>query len=309
MVLYIFTGACFKKEHIDKYLNVFLWFVVLNLGYMASQLSGWDFIFKMRMSTIQNGWEAPIESNDPCGFMAFRSAAGMLMAMAIPVIMTRPWKLALPLGILMLFPIALSSASIAVIAGIFAILFCMYQKRYFVRKWNNIIIASLALALLVGGAGYATKKDDALKSFGDRACQWKLVLRDSMVHPIAGWGMDSFRNTTKEKKWQYAQHYEVLTGKKGFSVDYWDNPHNLFVSLAFEWGWIGVFLVIGYFVDLTRRFRLSYSSSNTTALYGVLMVTLILSISHFPVFLARFMCFIIPMAAMLEITMRTEDGI
>lgn len=301
-VLYFFSLGCFKKEDIYKYLNVFIWFVVLNLWYIVPQTLGYDPIYQMTMWT-QNGFEGFQESNDPVGFMAFRSAMGMLMAMAIPVVMTRTWKLAKLCGFLLIIPIFVSSASIAIIASGFAILFVLWHSKFGkMRKFKTLIITLLALAFLVGGCLYATKRDDALRSFGERADQWKLVMRDAMIHPIAGWGMDSFRNITEEKKWHYAKCLNQIQGKDNqFATDIWDNPHNMLVSLFFEGGIIWVIMFLGYFIDITRRFLRSYRMPNTVALYGVMIVAFVLSLSHFPLFLARFMCFLIPMAAMLEI--------
>lgn len=308
-VLYMFSLTCFKREDIDKYLNVFMWFVAGNMLYTVLQVCRWDFLFQMIIMTKQNGFEGLTESNDPVGFMAFSSAMGMLMALATPIIMTRSWKLAIPLGILMIVPIYLSSASIAVIAWIFSVIFCLCYKRfpYKIKKFKTAIIIGISLAFLLGGILYATKKDDALASFGARANQWKLVLRDAVIHPVAGWGMDSFRNITPEKKWHYAQNLTKLTNNPNYGVEIWDNPHNAFVSFAFEWGFTGVVIVLGYLGAMIVSFRRSRKLPNTIALFGVCMVTVILSISHFPLFLARFMCFIVPMAAMLEVTMRNDD--
>ena len=302
-VLYFFSLGCLKKDVISKYLNVFLWFVVLNLGYTVFQTLGYDPIFQM-MQWGPEGMMGFMESNDPVGFMSFRSAMGMLMAIAIPVVMTRGWKLSVPLGFALMFPVAMSSATIAVMAGAFGILFSLWHIRFGkFKKWKKLIISLLAVAFLLGGAGYAVYKDDALKSFGQRASQWKLVIRDAVVHPISGWGMDSFRNLTNEKKWQYVKNMQKVDTAEKYTADVWDNPHNLVVSLLFEWGIFGVILVAGYFVNMTARFRRSERLPNTVALYGVCMVSLILSMSHFPIFLARFMCFLVPMAAMFENSM------
>jgi len=302
-VLYIFSMISFKKEHIDKYLTVFLWFVAANIGFSVIQTLGGDWIYKMAMFTKENGFEGTIDSNDPCGFMMFRSAYGMLAAMAMPVIMTRRWKTSLWLGLAMFVPIYISSSSVAVLAGIVAFLFSLWHAPYLlgrVSRYKRLVVVGMAVVLLVGGLWYAAIRDDHVTSFNARVNQWKLVLGDTVTHPLVGWGLDSYRVVTKDKTWLYAKD-PYMTKDNKLSADIWDNPHNAFVSFVFEWGYIGLFFVVGYIASVFKRFKKANPTSNAIALFGVFLVTVILSLAHFPLFLARMMCMIVPMMALFEI--------
>lgn len=296
-LLYLMTKLFFRREHVDGYLKVFLTFVGINLLFSVCQMFNWDFIFR----------GVNVEATEPCGFMAFRSAWGMLSALAIPVILTRPYKLALPMALGMFVPIYISDSSIAVIGGLAGFAVTLYYSRRYWKnwyKWRRQITACVALVALILGGMYVTKKDNFQSSFKTRAGLWKVCMGDSVLHPITGWGLDSFRNVTKDKAFNYVMNLKHREGQS-YDVDIWDNPHNLYVSLALEWGWVGLGIAIGYIVFIFKRFMRSEKLPNTVALFGVCLVTMILSIAHFPMFLARFTAFLIPMFAMYETI--TED--
>lgn len=308
-VLYLFSRMVFKES--EKYLNVFMWFVVANLWLSVCQVFNLDFIYRTVNYTKESGFVGFTENNQTIGLMGFQSAFGMLCAMAIPVIMTRPWRLAFLLGVGMFIPIYLSSSSISVAAGMAAFIFSIWNNPQVLGKFSKYkkrIIAGILALFILGGIGYAKFKDDNISSYDARLQQWKLVLQDCQTHPIVGWGLDSFRNVDAEKTWQYARGATKLGDGSGYSADIWDNPHNIWVSLQFEWGFFGVILVLGYLVDLTRRYLKSWRLPDQTAIFGLMVSVMILGTAHFPMFLARFMVFIIPMAAILENSFERQNA-
>jgi len=131
---------------------------------------------------------------------------------------------------------------------------------------------------------------------------WKKAMSDALIHPVKSWGLDSFRNQTKMKKHIYVMN--VTKNKEGqiIHADIWDNPHNLYVSLLFEWGIISLFILGGLLRYYAIRFNRCVKSPNVVGLAGFLIVLLIVSIGQFPLFLARLACFIVPAAALFEIT-------
>jgi hypothetical protein len=297
-MLYIYTRNYMKREHIDGYLKAFVWFIALNLSYAVFQMWNMDFIFSNAHNSIR-GFEGWFENTEPSGFMAYRAALGALCAIATPILMTRRMKSGIALGFLMLLACLVCESSITVIACIVGIIYSLtYTYWRYLRVWKKRILVSMSVVMLLGAAFYARFIDNPLSSYEVRIDQWKLVMKDTMVRPVVGWGMDSFRNLTEQKKHLYAKN--VQTVDKNVSGDQWDNPHNVVVSLAFEWGYVGLILVGLYLRSLIVRFRKSVKTGNTVALFGVILMTLIISLAQFPMFLARFMCFVIPIAGMLE---------
>ncbi len=134
---------------------------------------------------------------------------------------------------------------------------------------------------------------------GDRPKQWKVVMRDVVKHPIVGYGLDSFRHPVPTKPARYASHFGKLENG-GMHITFWDNPHNLLISLAFEFGVIAWFLLGGYLRDCCIAFKRSIKSPNVLATSGFILVFFLLSMSHFPMWLAALAIFIIPMFALAE---------
>lgn len=287
-VLYYLTKLSYKKEHINYYINAVLWMVVVNLGYSIFQILGKDFIYA-----------------DMCGVKGFMGAEayyGVLIALAIPLVATRRWKLAIPLSLALFYPLCMSRSSTNVLMGGIGFLFALWFKirnSYYVYRFRNVIIA-LSIVGVVAGTGLYIRKVD--KPDIARFDVWYLAMRDGMVHPVTGWGMDSFRQATKKKQHIYAIKTENKEGK--MHIDWWDNPHNLYVSLFFEWGILGWILLLGYLRQCAVWFIRAEKDANTVGIAGVGIVLLLVSFAHFPLFLGRFVVFLIPLGAMLEIQTR-----
>jgi len=160
------------------------------------------------------------------------------------------------------------------------------------------------MILLTAGTLYVVKVDMPMGMMPTRLGLWKLSLRDTMAHPITGWGLDSFRTRTEWKPHVYA--INATRVGDNVHVDLWDNPHSLYVSLPFEWGWISILLLIGYLRQLVIWFQKSEKEPNTIALMGFMVSLMIVNAAQFPMFLARSACYIVPMAAIYEIQTRSK---
>ena len=299
-ILYFITKISFKKEHINLFINAFLWFVVINIFYMAIQLSGYDFIFQQVVYPALD--KRIINNTIPSGFMGHISLMSILMAMTIPLLATRGSKLALTGAFGLFIPLYISYTSLSFLMGIIGLLFVLYYK--IPKRIWIIVVATLILA----GSLYFVFVD---RPNDRRLVQWNTLLKHCMIHPVTGWGLDSYRNISVRKNFNFLDHelnfVDVVNKTTGGMprdmrfIRYWDNPHNLYISLFFEFGIIGLFLLFGYLRQDAIRFKNAVKMPNVIGLAGFIIVLLGVSIGHFPIFLARFIIFIIPLVALFEV--------
>ncbi len=285
LMLYYIVKVVFRKQHINLFINTVLWFCVLNLGYGILQVTGWDFPFIAKNNT---------PNVVPFGFMANAGIAGILYAISIPLLATRTkWYY----GLLLFVPLFFARASASIIAACIGLLFVMFFK---MKRWafvGMIILGILCCAF------YCLKIDvkNGAPTIGtERYAVWKIALSDSMKHPITGYGLDSFRNVTKNKQFVYMDNPE-LTDKNKLIVTQWDNPHNLVVSFIYEWGYVGLILAGLYLLSLANKLRFAIKTPNLIGLSGAILAFLIISLFHFPLFLARTIVIIIPCFALMEL--------
>lgn len=297
-MLYLFTKTSFKKKHVDLYITAFLWFVFVNLAYSIVQVFGFDFIY------THTAWDGfifqPAESNRIAGFMGHESMIGTLLAFAIPILASRGSKTAWLGAILLFIPLYLCKTALCLVAGVIGLLYVMFFK---VKRqiWIGCIVIMMLFSVF-----YVSKVDP----FGtERFVHWHTVMKDAMKHPITGWGLDSFGNITKSKDFLYPQNkYSrpeyVYRGKKYNNITaimWWDNPHNLLISLFYEFGILGVFFVFMYFRKLALKFKSAIKSPNAIGLSGLALLFALISMGHFPMFLARLAPIIICSFALFEV--------
>lgn len=305
-ILYYCVKISFKKEHINLLFNAFLWLVVANLGLMFVQQCGLDFVFKVILRT-KEGIQGYIDIVEPCGFMALKAAMGMLMALAVPILLTR-WNKWSTIGTALLFvPIYISKSSICMGGAIIGVLFVLWYKDLsFKRLKSKWVWSILLIALIVVGLAYIVLIDAPMGTLPTRLTQWRITLKDCVIHPISGWGLDSFRNELPWKKFVYAMNMSQAPSG-AIHYDFWDNAHNLYIQVMYEWGLIGILILVGYLRGCFLKFNKAIKSSNTVALGGFLIVLLIINIAQFPLFLSRCACFIIPIMALFDTQMSTEE--
>jgi O-antigen ligase len=287
LLVYTLVKKLVSKEQVGFFIKVMLWLCVANLAMIILQLTGYDFIYKLLVDgQPTNG------NHEPAGLMGLKAMMGVLMACCVPLALTRRQIAIKILGILLFIPIFMSQSFIAIIAGMVGSLFVLYQKR---KKMTMILSVGLLVACMVGGFVINAKwKEKVDSSIGKRAQQWKESLSDCMKFPITGYGLDSFRNVNSKKEFVYVT---VSDDKK---ADTWDNPHNIIISLFFEWGLLGLIFFVGYIRKAVIDFNKSLKEPNTIALAGFAIVVLITSMVQFPLWFARTACFIVPMLALME---------
>ncbi len=288
MVYYMIKQSC-KKEHINFFINILFWLVFANLALMFLQITGNDFVFKLRIDKTM------VNNTDPAGFMGYKAAMATLMALALPLLYTRRNLLAKICAFGMLVPLYISRSSICVLAGGIVLLLCIWKD-------NRKLAILLSICVLITGGWYIKKIDNPETSMNMRVEQWKMTLHDATTHPLIGWGLDSYRNISKQKNFIYVQGQDgkkTVDGK--LKVDQWDNPHNLIVSLFYEWGLLGVVCLFGLMRKYALQWQRSVKTANLQGLGLFLIALFIISMAQFPLWLARTACFIIPLTALYEV--------
>lgn len=307
-ILYYITKLSFKKSDADFLITGLMWLVVLNVGYSVFQALGYDFIFsKIVLDEPVETYRKNVATH---GFMNADSITACLYAMSIPLFATRGTKLGWVAAVGMLFPLYLQKTALCFVIGMAGLIFVMFfrMKRIF---WVGIVSICLLL-----GSFYLNKVD----GFGnERFPQWYRSLKDCVIHPITGWGLDSYRNFTPTKPFRYMQARqtwatgtEIVFKNKVYQsperIFYWDNPHSLYISLVYEFGIVGLIIFIGYLRGLFLGFRYAPKHGNIIGLLGFILVFLGVSIAHFPIFLARVAVLIVPAFAMFEVLTEDKDG-
>jgi hypothetical protein len=262
VILYEVTYRIVNRDNIHYVFNAMLWLGAINLLYMMMQGLGLELLFAEQSSkgTYQS---------QMIGFMCLKSTMGIFFAMMMPFLAYKHPRLALTL----LIPIYLSESSIALAGGIAAYLWQIWH----VSKRSFTI---LLVILTLGGAAYAYN-DSHTGMFTDRVNMWRTSLRDAVKKPIIGWGADSFRCIQPDKQFMYWKNTRTLdtqrvdvrdtveyqhTGKydlakyssfmkEGDTLDPWDNPHNEYVQLFYEFGIAGVILLGLLIYDMRNKFK------------------------------------------------------
>jgi len=283
-LLYYLADQFLDPKDISTVFKVLIGIALLNLFWICLQLANMDVLYRS-VSTMER-------VTDPVGLMGIKVCVGMWFALMIPIVARyNIWATAI-----CFWPIYLSQSSNAMLAGMIGLLFHVWfhSKRAFYV---------LLVATVLAGSAY-TYQDSKANMMSNRVNLWLETTRDAMKHPLAGWGLDSFRNVSSVKDFLYFEnpitnqiergHYDKQNDRfilpfafveAGANVDPWDNPHNLFVSMLYEWGILSFVILAGIIFDIKRRF--TPSNPDNLAICGFLGVLLLLGIGQFPMFLAR----------------------
>mgnify|MGYP001587423732 CR=1 FL=1 len=310
-VLFSVSHSYFKKNESTPYLKILLWVGALNLFWMILQMNGIDPLYI-----------AQDASGIPQLTATYKDASGLFgikMANAIFICLLMPILASINLWIvpLLLVPLYYTRSSVACISILISMGFYIYHIH------RKLFIWFIGISL-VGGLAYAIYdfKDDP-STFKSRFPLWHAVTKYSLIRPILGYGPDSFRNYTKQKdflfysdydyntalltqrdeKTAYFKYYEMDNGKmhdkndrKSFdklTLNWWDNPHNEYFQMLFEYGFLGLFILGGFIRELTLRFKFAIKSKELIVLSSCLLVYAISGIGHFPIHLAR-LAFLFP---------------
>jgi O-antigen ligase len=185
-----------------------------------------------------------------------------------------------------------SKTSTAIAAAVIGLMFVLWFSMG-KKLWTGILVGLAVLATV-----YVVKVDVPMGMMDTRPRMWKTVMRDAVIRPITGWGLDSFRQFTAAKKTKYIDHYQQ-TGNVLYMCE-WDNAHNLLIQLFFEFGIVSWILLGGWLRDVGMRFRRSVKSRNAVGLAGFVIVFFVVSMAHFPIYLACMATIIVPMIALFE---------
>jgi O-antigen ligase len=88
--------------------------------------------------------------------------------------------------------------------------------------------------------------------------------------------------------------------------DYWDNPHNLYIQLFYEAGWIALAILGFVFYFLWQIFKFSKRQPITVASMSALIFVAIYSMTQFPFNVARLAHFIPVITGIFIVSARDE---
>ena len=280
----------------------------INLVYVTSQFLGYDPLFNVKGCDV---W-----STDYIGFFAIKCAMGMYFAFCMPIIASIKWWIPL----IFFFPIGLSVSSGAMLAAIVSYLFYLWHipnfKRttfkminlkfsmplkeiariYLKKRWQFF---SLLLLLFLGGSFFILKIDSPMGMYKTRPPMWKVVLKETLRHPVLGYGLNSIRegnirfikrcDSNKTLPAKRIEGNKFAIPEKCDKFDWWDNVHNEYLQLFYEFGVFGLICVVMILIYIIKRFiniPKPYSEELIGCI-GYFIALMCASIVQFPLHLAR----------------------
>jgi hypothetical protein len=227
----------------------------------------------------------------PVGFMGNTAVCGSFLALCVPLLASRNSKWAIAGAIGLFIPIYITVVTLAwwtAGIGLGCVLWHKIPKKIWFALMAGVVLLCVFYVFKVEKPGYDTRLPIR-----------KNVLSDGIRHPITGWGPDSFRNTTSYKNFRYRYGPGIIPA--GGELNWWDNPHNLIISLFFEFGLVGLFLLGGYLRQCGIWFMRAVKDPNVVGLFGFLIVAVLISQAHFIMYLARTAIIVIIGAALFEV--------
>lgn len=215
------------------------------------------------------------------GSLGNKGHLGAYLAMCLPFFRVYYRKF-IPFVIIVLF---CTCSALPVVAGLCGLLiFEFFMAEKFKKRQKFVVLFIIS----VFAAGFFLKFIDGFGT--ERLIIWKkLVLRSfrywKALPFLVGEGLGKF------------QHLKVV--EKDISTSVWTNPHNEYLQVYFELGVFGLFFIIGYLLNLFKRF-LKVRTELTVALFSSICVVLIFSIGNFPFQIAPLAFLAITCFALLE---------
>ena len=307
-LIFMFSRFFFKTNKSDVIYKPTLIVLGLTLVWMVLQLFHLDPLFQPQTNGNQL---MPGPIGDPLGFFGIKEANGTFILICMPILATiNPI-----VSLLLLVPIKLCQSSGVYLATFVVIMFYTF---YLYRRYFLYVSVSLLLF-----AGFFIIKDlhTDPATFTSRFPVWHSAISYSLKNPI-GYGPDSYRNYNKHKdflfisdsKYKHAvstrisdkeeefkfyspTHDEAeirrnvarlkIDGMKKDEIAYWDNPHNLFINVLFQYGILGLLLVFGLLREMYYRFKYAIKDQEIIVITSCIIVYLITGMTNFPLEIAR----------------------
>lgn len=298
-ILYYVVKGSFRKEHIGFFIEGILWFVCLNIFYSVLQVSGYDFIFSHR--DYSDGVVVDQINTLTTGLMGHKSIMATLLALSVPLMATRGNTTSLIVAGLLFIPLYFCGTSLCFIMGLVGFMFVLFYKLP-----KKIWLMLLIIPILFGS--FYIKNVDGIGK--ERYNQWFYSMKHWTMHPVTGWGLGSYANINPMKDFRYMQSvrkkdynkdmYGNVTRNITF-IEWWDNPHNLIISILHEFGLVGMIIFAGFLYQNFINYIKANKHLNTVGLAGFIIVFLGISMGHFPIYLVRMAVIIIPAFALLEV--------
>lgn len=311
-VLYQVAYKLVDERTVRYIFRILLWFCAANIVWIVLQIFRCDFMF-MQYSA-KGEWH-----NDTVGLMGLKAHMGTLFALCTPFLLRWKWWLVPGFAI----PIYLSHSTAAALGYIVAILWYAWFKS------RKLFVVLTLLGVIIGGC-YAYKDTVADNMMNDRFYVWKVSLRDGAKHLVVGCGLDSFRNITRTKPYIYLKNNRTSVSGVAFplkdrnaegrllwktenglgtpddSYDPWDNPHNEYVQMFYEFGLVGIIILLFMMRDVAKRFK---PTPNSIALVGSFIALGVVSIGQFPMHVTR-TAYMMPIlyAAYIKLTEGVDNG-
>lgn len=318
-LVFRFTRAWFKKNKFDNCYKPILGMLVASLVFVVLQ--------KLRIDPLSvpqdgagNMQTGPM--TQPCGLFGIPMAHGIFLAMCMPILAS----VNLFLAPLLLIPIYLCRSSAAVLAALAATGFYVYQlyKRWFIYflgvlvlggmlfvwydttsdpgtmkarfpMWSAVVKYSLHRPEGYGPdsfRNYNAHKDFKFNS--DR--NYEAIIAISPTHDESNI-MATYYSPTSDTATVIRLNEEA--SKHGFpknsggvmELNSWDDPHNEYLKVLFEYGIPGFILLIGLIAEMIRRFRNTMKSKELVTVTACLIVFAVAAGSQFPLSIARLAVF------------------
>lgn len=305
-LLFMISRSYFKKTDFMPYARILVWLLALNLIWMILQSSGIDPLY-----IAQNASGVPqikATFRDFSGLFGIKMANGIFIGMVMPILAS----INLWLVPFLLIPLYYCRASIAILAVFVSMSFYLFHTNR--RIFNYFVVVGLAGATIYT---FLDLKDDS-HTFKSRFPVWHSAVRYTLSHPL-GYGPDSYRNYNAKKNFLFYsdydynhaivrklsedtalfQYYEMDNGAmyshnhkpfKNNTISWWDNPHNEYIQQFFEYGFIGLFLLVGLIREMFYRFKFAVKSKELIVITASLLVYFVSGLGHFPLHIARLAC-------------------
>jgi O-antigen ligase len=200
------------------------------------------------------------------GFLRMKVHLGSLLAVISPVIFFASPVMAL-LAVPMLC-VANSSAAVVSYAVSIGLLILLKMKR---------IYAILAVVvILVAGGLYVYKFDLPGGQFKERFKVWNAVYGEGLKrNPFFGSGSGSYAKLN------------LMTMQKNGEPQVWTWAHNEYIQSFFEFGFIGLGLIVIYLKGVFKGFIRNWKDSELQVLFASMIAVVGVSFLHFPFHIAR----------------------